>query len=61
VLALLLLGSCSERLTMCHCILLDYAYEKRAKDGSSAGPETDSASACDCRANRKRAEDYPAE
>ena len=49
----LLLGGCAERWTICQCTLIDYAYEKRSKDGS--GQETDSASACDCAANRKRA------
>jgi len=55
VLALLLLAGCAERLTVCHCILLDYAYEKRAKDAEVQ--ETDSASACDCSANRKRSDE----
>jgi len=50
-----LLGGCAERLTLCHCILFDYAYEKRSKDRGIE--ETNSASSCDCMANRKRSDE----
>jgi hypothetical protein len=48
------LGGCGERLTLCHCVLLDYASETRR------GPtkqEAESASRCECDAERKRTEE----
>jgi len=54
--ALLLLSGCAERFTICSCTLVDYAYDSRKGGGAQ---ETDSSSACDCGANRKRAEQQP--
>jgi hypothetical protein len=51
--AVLLLTGCAERLSACHCVMIDYAQEHRRIRGS-ATEDVDSGATCTCDARRKR-------